>query len=356
MARASLLSLLLLPLQAEACSNWLMPHWEHSGLSGRTTDLGSIAPGLSFEMRTLPRGTEAPGAKLLPGGKTQHGILAIVPTEFTIRIGPMITAGINEHGLTCDMQTLITTKMPAASNTSADLFVELFCQWALGGFADTDSVRAALLNASAVHVFGSELESGSNGQHYSLRDANGRSLVVEWVGGTQQVYQDLNDHGKTGWGIMTNEPEYPYMVRMVQHFEWKQSLARPSTSLPGAFYPDERFLRIHLIRKGLPKPKDAREALMHAVHVLNTVTVPPGEQMGTDSGAGEGAGDHTMWGVIYDHRNATIYFREQLNQNLQKVRLSDLNLAAGAQIVTLSMGSQNGLPYIHDAAPSFAHG
>ena len=143
----------------------------------------------------------------------------------------MITAGINEHGLTCDMQTLITTKMPAASNTSADLFVELFCQWALGGFADTDSVRAALLNASAVHVFGSELESGSNGQHYSLRDANGRSLVVEWVGGTQQVYQDLDDHGKTGWGIMTNEPEYPYMVRMVQHFEWKQSLARPSTSL-----------------------------------------------------------------------------------------------------------------------------
>ena len=168
------------------------------------------------------------------------------------------------------------------------------------------------------------------------------------------MYQDLNDGGKTGWGIMTNEPEYPYMVRMVQHFEWKQHLARPSTSMPGAFYPDERFLRLHLVRKGLPKPKDFRMALMHAVHVLNTVTVPPGEQMGTDSGAGEGAGDHTMWGVLYDHRNATLYFREQLNQNLQRVRLSDLNLAAGAPIVKLPMGPQNGLPYIHDAAPSFS--
>ena len=140
---------------------------------------------------------------------------------------------------------------------------------------------------------------------------------------------------------------------MVQHFEWKQSLARPSTSLPGAFYPDERFLRLHLVRKGLPPPKSHREALMHAVHVLNTVTVPPGAQMGTDSGPGEGNGDHTMWGVIYDHRNATLYFREQTNQNLNRVRLADLHLSEGSRIVRLPVGPDNGLPFVNDAAPMF---
>ena len=50
------------------------------------------------------------------------------------------------------MQTLITTQMPPKSNSSSDLFVELFCQWALGGFSTTADVRAALLNPSAVHV------------------------------------------------------------------------------------------------------------------------------------------------------------------------------------------------------------
>ena len=390
-----------LAVAASGCSNWQMPH--DTGLSGRTTDLGSI-PGLTFEMQSLPRSSKVLGSKLLPGGVTQYGYLGINPTLVGKSVGPMVAAGINEKGLTCDMQTLITTEMPPPSNTTADLFIELFCQWALGGFADTDSVRAALLNSSRVHVYGSSLESGAKGQHYSLRDAAGRSLVVEWVGGKQQVYQDLDDDGKTGWGIMTNEPEYPYMVRMVQHFEWKQSLARPSTSIPGAFYPDERFLRIHLVKRGLPIPKDYREAIMQAVHVLNTVTVPPGSQMGTDSGPGEGQGDHTMWGVICarhgrrlelllaaaltvtkararpcistrgsltrclssfpahpsptppradDHRNASIYFREQQNQNLQRVRLADLQLGPGSAIVTLPMGPTNQLAWWSDAVPSF---
>ena len=343
------LGLLLLLPRSDACSNWLMPH--DTGLSGRTTDLGG--KGLEFKLRTLPRGSKALGTALLPGGVSSFGYLGVVPALGPLEVSPMVAAGINEKGLTCDMQTLITTEMPSKSSngTSANLFVELFCQWALGGFADTDSVRDALL--SRVHVYGSKLESGANGQHYSLRDALGRSLVVEWVGGTQQVYQDLDDEGVTGWGLMTNEPEYPWMVRMVQHFEWKTSLARPSVSVPGAFYPDERFLRLHLLRKGLPKPKDAREALMHAVHLLNAVTVPPGQQLGTDSGAGEGLGDHTLWGVIYDHRNASVYFREALNQNLQRVRLSDLPLQQGAAIVELPVGPKNELPFFGDAAKSF---
>ena len=92
---------------------------------------------------------------------------------------------------------------------------------------------------------------------------------------------------------------------------------------------------------------------MHAVHVLNSVTVPTGQQMGTDSGAGEGAGDHTMWGVIYDHRNATVYFREQMNQNLQRVVLADMALSEGSPVVALSLGPQNGLAWFGDATTSF---
>jgi penicillin V acylase-like amidase (Ntn superfamily) len=51
------------------------------------------------------------------------------------------------------------------------------------------------------------------------------------LGGEQQVYDDLND-GKDGFGVMTNEPEYPWHVRAVQHYEWKQTCARSATVGP----------------------------------------------------------------------------------------------------------------------------
>ena len=54
-----------------------------------------------------------------------------------------------------------------------------------------------------------------------------------------------------------------------------------------------------------------------------------------------------------DHRNASIYFREQQNQNLQRVRLADLQLGPGSAIVTLPMGPTNQLAWWSDAVPSF---
>ena len=89
---------------------------------------------------------------------------------------------------------------------------------------------------------------------------------------------------------------------------------------------------------------------MQAVHVLNTITVPMGSQMGTDSGAGEGQGDHTQFGVVYDHVNATMYFRSQTNQNLQRLVLQQLSLQQGDAPEYLPVS--NSLPWFVDAAPA----
>jgi penicillin V acylase-like amidase (Ntn superfamily) len=93
---------------ASGCSNWLMPH--KTGLSGRTTDLGSF-PGLAFALRSFPQNQSAAGTQLLPHGRGVYGYLGVVP-DLGVSVSPMVTAGINEKGLTCDMQTLITTEMP----------------------------------------------------------------------------------------------------------------------------------------------------------------------------------------------------------------------------------------------------
>ena len=144
--------------------------------------------------------------------------------------------------------------------------------------------------------------------------------------------------------------------------------------MPGAWYPEDRFQRIFLVKRGMPTPKsyqdapvvllhpstsgnsdNLQDAVMQAVHVLNTVTVPMGLQLGTDSGkhSGEGSGvrrsssepwalkeglakclvqqcskDHTQWGVLYDHIQKIIYWRSSVNHNLQRPSLH-WPLAAG---------------------------
>ena len=168
------------------------------------------------------------------------------------------------------------------------------------------------------------------------------------------MYQDLNDKGKTGWGIMTNEPEFPWHVRAVQHYEWKQTLARSATVIPGGYYPDDRFLRIHQSKSAMPAPTSEQEAVLQAVHVLNTVTVPMGDQRATDSGAGEGEGDHTLWGAIYAHgQSPVLYYRTLSNHNLLRVPLAALPLAEGDAPKRLPLSSP-ALPWFVDVASHFA--
>ena len=84
---------------------------------------------------------------------------------------------------------------------------------------------------------------------------------------------------------------------------------------------------------------------MQAVHVLNTVTVPMGNQIGTD-----GTGDHTEYGVVYDHVNKTIYWRCTTNQNMQRLRLVDARLTTGAAKAFLALQSPK-LPWYPPPSP-----
>eukprot|EP00729_Bicosta_minor_P009787 gene9787-32289_t len=325
------------------CSNFMLSN-EYQ-LSVRTMDLGGDS--ISWIVMTSPTGITLQGRNAGVTKQTSSkGFVAVVPQVGGVNAAAMSLAGINEAGVTCDSQTLITTEYAKPTNTAADLEASYFCQWVLGTFNNVDQVRESILNRSTIiHA-----DTLTTNQHWSVRDAGGQSIVVEWSNGVGNVYTDGNDGGKTGFGIMTNEPEYPWQVQNVKHYMWKQALARPATTMPGTFYPDERFLRIHLVKEALPKPTTHPEAMMQAVHVLNTITVPMGAQMGTDSGAGEGQGDHTQFGIVYDHLNSTMYFRSQTNQNLQRLALKELSLQHGAQQQYLPV--ENSLPWFVDAAPA----
>ena len=77
-----------------------------------------------------------------------------------------------------------------------------------------------------------------------------------------------------------------------------------------------------------------------------------GNQYGTDSGgkSGEGSGDHTLYGVIYDHLTKVLYWRTSANQNLQRL---DLMQALTKQEKLVLPAVKNDLPWFNDATTEF---
>ena len=299
---------------ASACSNVQLPNDDFASISARTMDLGFWN---DFSLEAVPAGHifHMNSTKPAPA-VAKYGYLSIFPSVESVAtpMGParMVVAGLNTEGMSCDMQTLVGTaypRFPAAGSASFDVLV--LCEWALASFANAGEAAAALQpggdDGRAPPAF---VAMGPDflGFHFVLRDAFGPSVVLEFLDGETHVTFDDASGSSGGVGVFTNEPPFPWHVANVEHLEWKRSLARPAVAIPGGFYPDERFLRLHLLRQGLPAPSSYRAKVAQALHLLDAVTVPPGKQPATDSGKGEGPGDHTVFGLVYDHTpgNATV--------------------------------------------------
>jgi len=315
------------------CSNFMMDLNSAYRISGRSMDLG----GGAFGLLTVPITNE-----------TKYGYIGFEAVEGSVKLDKAITGGMNEKGLSCDMQTLDGTQYPQKSTNGTNVLNGFFCSYILARFASTAEVALAM---PSITVWGpGEILA----QHFVLRDAEGASLVLEWIGGVLRMYVDKNDDGKTGFGVFTNEPEFPYHVANVRHLQWKRGLARQAVTIPGTWYPEERFMRLYMVKSAMQPPTSLSQAVSQAVHVLNTVTVPMGAQYGTDSGhgSGEGSGDHTLWAAIYDHNatSPTLYWRTAFNQNLQRLQFSDVDLKLGATELYLPV--VNSLPWFNDARSS----
>jgi hypothetical protein len=104
-----------------------------------------------------------------------------------------------------------------------------------------------------------------------------------------------------------------------------------------------------------------KSKIMNAVALLDAVTVPPGQQPATDSGQGEGPGDHTVYAVVYERgvpgaSGPTMYWRSVSDQSLQRLVLTDLALDVAQNSTSdevLFLHVSNDLPWFVDAAAAF---
>lgn len=57
------------------------------------------------------------------------------------------------------------------------------------------------------------------------------------------------------------------------------------------------------------------------------ITVPMGDQYGTDTDEGDSTGDHSVFGLIRDHVGGSIYWRDDTNPTFRRVSFAEVDFS-----------------------------
>jgi len=316
----------------QACSDFYM-NFTNFKLSARTLDLGLKR---NWTVTSWPKGRISSDdlGNPLAFWPAKIGTVGLTANWFGDEhwgFPSLFGDSLNEAGLSCSLLTLVNSGYQKKSDDKTNIFAGLFCHYVAQTYENVLDLQDALPN---IAIWGPD----ALAQHFVVRDAKGSSLVIEMVGGEQKVYLDNND-GESGFGILTNEPTFDWHVAGMKHYEWKRTLARQAVAIPGNFYPDERFQRVHMVKAGMQdqglfeSTVDYQTAFALTAQVLNTISVPEGNQYGTDSGesSGEGDADHSVFGIIRDHATPALYWRDAGNPTFRRIQLKDVDLSSSGK-------------------------
>ena len=325
---------------AHACTSIRVKTVDGLVFYARTMEGGEL---FHSSVSVIPKGTEYLGT--LPDG-TQAGL------AWTTKYGmvgmntyglPVITDGMNEKGLAAG--NLIFTGYagyqsfdPAkASRTIAQYEV---ITWILSNFATVAEVKAAIQGIRVTK--GPEALVGNLELHYTIHDAKGDSIVIEYVKGELHVYTNP-------LGVMTNAPTFDWQLTNLRNYVnlsaknaepyviegLKQSGFGEGTGmlgLPGDYTPPSRFVRmVALVHSSLPV-KGADEGLNLAMTIIDNIDIPIGSVR--DSRGKDVIYDQTQWAAISDLARKRFYFHTYSNKDWRMVDVIKA-LAAAKAIMTI---------------------
>jgi len=234
-----------------------------------------------------------------------------------------IDEGMNEKGLSFGYLTLLNSEYQrvSAREESKALALMDVGAWILGNFKTVDEVVEALKDViiwkGTTKVLGQ-----IPGLHIALHDAEGKNLVIEFINGKVEVHENP-------LGVLTNNPVLKAQLENLENY--KKLSPEPAKSndigsgmdgLPGGGSSKSRFVRIAKALQFALKPKDEKEGIILATHVLNTVDIVKGIMAVPieDSKLYE----TTRWRVIKDLTNRILYYSSYNDPALRKIDLNNI--------------------------------
>ncbi len=260
--------------------------------------------------------------------KSVYGYVGIY-TEYA----PFIVEGVNEAGLSAGLfffpQYGQYMTYDSAHNAKTLCDMQLV-SWVLSQFSSIDQLKSAMEGIDLV-----SLDHRIGSVHWRIAEPDGRTVVLEFVGGVPHFYENP-------LGVLTNSPGFEWQMTNLNNYVNLHAGAASSQDiaknvelralgggsgmlgLPGDYTPPSRFVRAAFMQSTAPVQANSFDAAMMAFHLLNNFDVPVGLQNapGKDSGGLQSA---TQFTSVTDQNAMRLYYRTVWNSNIRCIDLMNID-------------------------------
>ncbi|NEO29822.1 MAG: choloylglycine hydrolase family protein [Symploca sp. SIO3C6] len=246
---------------------------------------------------------------------------------------PIAIDGINSVGLATGALWLPGTKYQQITDRAKGLSVDYFTEWVLSSFGTCDEVVDAL-KSDTVQVGFPNLLSTLLPLHFPVHDANGKSIVIEFIDGKIKIHDNPV-------GVLTNDPPFDWHLQNLRNYvgitPWDAGPVKLGdlaveqtghgsgfTLLPGSSTPPSRFVRVTMMSNYSFAVPSLEDATTLAFHILNTVDIPKGTAR-FHSKVGKILSDYTQWIVVKDLSERIYSFKFYESQQLYTIKLDEID-------------------------------
>lgn len=343
-----LATILVQPGIGQACTSLLYFDADGAPYAGRTMELPMELP---YQATYFPVGTvfgSKAGDHPVLSFKGKHSFIAITVPD-SISHDLKVVEGLNEKGMSFSVLAYASTEGPRdmADKTQAVLAAIDLGSWALSQFSTVSEVKAALAEQPVLVT--SLLPGGllKTPFHYTLHDATGASIVIEFANGKQQVIDNPV-------GVMTNGPEFSWHMTNLNNYTFLSNKDQSKLQIRGREFrqPDSgiatvalpasntsvgRFVRAVYYSQFAEKATTPEQAVATLAHVMNNFDRPRGitiddrfeeeiENITAPGVTGDPlyTSEYTSWIALHDLRRLRLHVRSYANLNYIEFNLAEL--------------------------------
>lgn len=316
--------------QADACTGISFTARDGSRVVARTVEWAATPMQCGYVV--CPRGHQQ--QSYTPSGEdgmkytARFGYVGIY-TEYE----PFVVEGVNESGLSAglfffpDYGQYTPYDQSKSDRTVCDM---QFVSWVLSQFESIDQVKAALKNINVV-----TLNHKIGAVHWRIAEPGGRMVVLEFVGGVAQFYENQ-------LGVLTNAPGFKWhMTNLNNYINLEPGSAPDHTlkagivlkplghgsgmlGLPGDFTSPSRFVRASFYQTTAPLADNGFDAVVQSFHILNNFDIPIGSQHQL-ADIPKGLPSATQFTAVTDQKAMKLYYRTAWNSNIRCIDLMSID-------------------------------
>lgn len=363
---SALIGLIIYPTLGQACTSLLYKDANGNPYAGRTMELPMELP---YEITYFPIGNNFHS---LVKGKSElnyaskHAFVSVtVPDPVSKDL--KVVEGMNDAGLSFSVLAFASTDGPRdmVEKTTAALAAIDLGAWTLSSFENVAEVKAALQKepvlVTALLPFGLL----KTPFHYTLHDASGASIVVEFANGKQNLIENPV-------GVMTNGPEFQWHITNLNNYTFFSNIDKNKLTINGLHLqqPDSgiatvalpasntsvgRFVRAVYYSNFAEKSKTPEAAVKTLSHVMNNFDRPRGitvDERFKDGAANIAApgitsdplyiSEYTSWTALSDLKEKKFYIRSYAALNYIEFDLKQLQKSKIKKTVDLKNIASNG--------------